>query len=73
MAVEFTLRCDLCGQVICTSTHSDRGLRAEAQLQRGAYCSVASGDICLDCRQAKHATPVEPGAALTGAHRIGPG
>lgn len=69
MTVEFTLRCDMCGQVICTSTHSERGLRGEAQLRHGAYCSTATGDICDACRKGAPATPA--GDALKGAPSVG--
>jgi hypothetical protein len=68
MAIEFTLHCDGCEAIICTSTLSVRDARARAQLEHRAYCG--QGDWCRACRADR--TKLPPDAdALKGAHSAG--
>jgi hypothetical protein len=72
MAIEFTLRCDGCFDVITTSKVSARDARAQAQLNLGAYCGDGR-DRCRDCRAA-HVRALNAQAAAAGparSHSIG--
>jgi hypothetical protein len=48
VAIEYTLKCDGCGEPICASSRSAKDARAKAQLDHRAYCGV--GDWCRKCR-----------------------
>lgn len=52
MAIEYTLRCDGCREVICIVTSNERTARAHAQMNLGAYCGGGK-DWCRTCRKTR--------------------
>lgn len=71
MAVKYTLICDGCGTSICSTMHSERDVRAAAQMECGAVSSGGK-DWCRSCRlERTRLTPEQRERSSAAGHSVG--